>query len=100
MPPAAVYADDHLATRRQSNAIRMIEAMTGDVQVAAVAIGFEAFEAEQTVLGAGNQLRDLGRSHFDLTAMGGEDGDRRLGAVDLDDAEISVLRFVPLKFRE
>jgi hypothetical protein len=32
--------------------------------------------------------------------MGGEDGDRRLGAVDLDDAEISVLRFVPLKFRE
>ena len=89
---AAVDAEDGLVTGCEGEAIRMIETMTGDVQGTAAAVGLQAFEAKQAVIRSGDQYGNLGGSHFDLSAVRGDDERRRTGSVDPDDSKVASRR--------
>jgi hypothetical protein len=93
-------ADDDVVARSHVEAIRMIEAVTRDVQVPIPAVRFQALETKEAVICTGDQCRDLGGSLFDLAAMGREDDDAGAGTLDLSDAKIPSLRLVLRKFPE
>src|ERR1700680_2314376 len=95
-----MHADDDVAARSHVEAIRMIEAVTRDVQVPIPATQFQAFETKEAVICACDQRSDLGGSLFDLAAMGRENDDARAGTLDLSDAKIPSLRLVLRKFPE
>lgn len=97
---ATMHADDNVAARRHGEALGMIEAVTGDVQVPIPAIRFEAFETKQAVIRTCDQRGDLGGSLFDLAAMGREDDCPGAGTLDPSDAKIPSLRLMLRKFPE
>src|ERR1700686_5141821 len=97
---ATMHADDDVAARSHVEAIRMIEAVTGDVQVPIPAVRFQAFETKEAVICACDQRSDLGGSLFDVAAMRREDDDAGAGALDRSDAKIPSRRLVLRKFPE
>ncbi len=90
---AAVNSDNHVAAGRQLEALRMIEQMAGDVQLAIAPVGLETFKAEEAVLGAGDQARQLRSSDFYAAPVGGENDDRRGRPVQQRDLVIAAQDF-------
>ena len=95
-----MHADDDVAPRSHVEAIRVIEAVTRDMQVPIPAMRFQAFETKQTVIRAGDQHGNLGGSLFDLAAMRREDNDAGAGTLHPSDAKISSLRLVLRQFAD
>ena len=95
---ASVHGEHDLAARRHGQAIGMIELVAGDVQVAVCAVRLHAFEAEEAVFAARDDVRDLGGADLDHAAVRRDDEHRRARPRVRADAIIPALHLVAREF--
>ena len=94
-----VHGEHDLAARRHGQTIRMVELVTGDVQVAVRTVRLQSFEAEETVFRARDRVGNFGSAGFDHAAVRRDDQRRRMRSSARSDAIIAALHLVAREFR-